>query len=115
MVSVRLPKETLALFNASAATGLARGLVNKVGTPHAEQDDGSQYNPFLGYFSVAWTNNFQPPSKLAASTDWTDLIFGSTSTSVCYGGDGTLADCDMEHGASSCDAKGAHCSADPVR
>ena len=94
-----------------AHAGLARGLVNKVGTPHAEQDDGSQYNPFLGYFSVAWMNNFQPAAQLAAATDCKSLIFSDTSSSVCDGGDGTLADCDMDDGASSCNTKGARCGA----
>jgi len=108
-----LAKETLALFNASSATGLSRGLVNRVGATHFEQDDGPQYNALLGLYSVAWTNNFHPPAQLAAAIDWNSLIFGNSSTSVCHGGDGVLADCEMDRGAGSCYARDAHCNVDP--
>ena len=103
--------ETIALFEATAATGLPRGLANKVGTKHDEQDDGvidpstgkpqpgvDPMNPLIALYTAAWFNLHAPTpsrSKLTAGISWEALIYGSGSASICGGGDGAMANCTM--------------------
>ena len=99
--------ETLALFEAVGATGLARGLVNKAGAlgTHGEPNNGLAYNPQLGFCTAAWANAFRrgraassAAARRTAGTAWVDVIFGSAEGSLCGGGDGSMVMCRTDRG-----------------
>ena len=85
-----------ALFAAPNASS-TRGLVNKVGADHHEPT--TSYNPWLAYYTVAWFKLFVDETSASLGQDWEDAIFGDTTTSVCGGGDGDMAECKFLRGS----------------
>jgi len=90
--AVAPPKMAEDIFNAPGASAV-RGLINKKGVGHHEPT--TAYNPELAYFTVAFFKLFVDGQSASMGQDWSSLIFGNTSASLCGGGDGDMAECSV--------------------
>ena len=80
-------------FSAPAAYPV-KGLVNKASATHHEPDT-TDYNPLLAQFSVAWFKMFLDKTPQADGIDYEALLFGAGKASLCHGGDGDMAACEL--------------------
>lgn len=76
------------------APGGARpaGLVNRKWTTHHEPDILG-YNKLLPQFTAAWFKVVLEKTPVAFDIDFASMIFGNATTSLCGGGDGSMAEC----------------------
>jgi dienelactone hydrolase len=89
---------TTEFFNARGASS-TRGLVNKVGATHLESNP-MNYNPKLASFTVAWFKVFLDKTPQSGGVDFHGMIFGKDKSSLCGGGDGSMAQCTILGGSS---------------
>jgi len=82
------------IYNAKGAFS-SRGLVNKENANHFEPNPMA-YNNLLPQFSVAWFKIYLDKTPTAYGINFHDLIFGTGATSVCKGGDGAMAECEVK-------------------
>lgn len=87
------PRYSAQLFDAPGASPV-RGLVNKKGATHHEPSRA--YNPALATFTAAWFKLcLLPKHRRGGGVDFDELIYGDGFDSLCYGGDGSMAQCDL--------------------
>ena len=79
-------------YNAAGAS-TTKGLVNKRGANHHEAS--SDYNPELAQFVAAWFKLHLDGIKSQFGHDFDDMIYGKDSNSLCGGGDGLMAACEV--------------------
>lgn len=80
------------IFDADGAFH-TRGLINKKGANHHEPT--TDYNPKLAMYTVAFFKVYLDQTPSADGHNYDDMLHGSGSDSVCGGGDGTMADCQI--------------------
>jgi hypothetical protein len=90
------PADTEKYFNASGANP-HRGLVNKKGATHMEPVGSlpREYNPLLAQFTAAWFKVYLDLTPQAHGVDFDAMLFGKDGHSICGGGDGAMAECEM--------------------
>lgn len=82
-------------FNAPGANP-HRGLVNKNGATHMEPIEvNPAYNPLLAQFTAAWFKVYLDLTPKAYGVDFDSMLFGKDGRSICGGGDGAMAECEM--------------------
>eukprot|EP00940_MAST-03C_sp_MAST-3C-sp2_P002944 g2944.t1 len=87
------PKMAEAFFGAEGAAQ-PRGLVNRKWTTHHEPDILG-YNKLLPQFTAAWFKITLQHISNENGIDYESMIFGNASTSLCGGGDGSMAECTL--------------------
>ena len=90
------PSMTKNYFNAPGANP-HRGFVNKKGATHMEPIGPvvEAYNPLLAQFTPAWFKVYLDLTPQAYGVDFDAMLFGKDSRSICGGGDGEMAECEM--------------------
>ena len=98
------PSTAVAAFEAAAAAGVPTGLVNKVDADHHEPASlypaqpfscvKTPFNPQLGLYTVAWAKLWQRTPR-SLGIDWEGMLYGAANSSLCGGGDGALAACNV--------------------
>ena len=90
------PAETEKYFNASGANP-HRGFVNKKGATHMEPIGSLKeaYNPLLAQFTASWFKIYLDLTPQAYGVDFDAMLFGKDGHSICGGGDGAMAECEM--------------------
>jgi len=78
------------IYNAKGAYA-SRGIVNKRGADHHEPS--THYNPELGYYTVAFLKVHVAKISQENGVDYRALIYGTSETSLCHGGDGKMKQC----------------------
>lgn len=79
---------------AAARAALPRGLVNRVGATHHEVDV-EDYNPLLAQYTAGWLKLFLQKRTHDYGIDFEKMIFGDGKESMCGGGGGAMAECDL--------------------
>lgn len=87
------PRMTRQFFAAEGAAA-TKGLVNKVKADHSEPDV-ERYNPLLPQFTAAWIKLYLCGVDEEFGISFDDMIYGNSSTSMCAGGDGAMAECEV--------------------
>mmetsp|Transcript_67443 Transcript_67443/g.150516 ORF Transcript_67443/g.150516 Transcript_67443/m.150516 type:complete len:103 (-) Transcript_67443:314-622(-) len=89
-------------FYEAANSSVPRGLVEKVNATHQEpsdfEDSKEPYNPLMQQFIIGWFKLHLDGVNASDGVDWDDLIYGSSATSLCHGGDGAMARCETHRG-----------------
>jgi len=70
------------------------GYVNKLLADHSEPDV-ERYNPLLPQFTAAWFKVYLERRPVQYGIDFHDMLFGTGTTSLCTGGDGDMARCEV--------------------
>ena len=94
---VAAPWMATRIFNESANASTIRGLVNRRGQGHLEPStwDFKQYNPAAAQFTAAWFKLYLQKRSFDFDFDFEAMIYGSTNSSLCGGGDGPLVNCTL--------------------
>lgn len=99
------PAMTETFFSAASVTGVARGIVNKINATHQEpttyKDRTEPYNPLVPQFVAAWFKLYLNNVSSSRTVDWGSLIHGNGPESICGGGDGEMAQCEIVRGKRS--------------
>ena len=53
------------------------------------------YNPLLAQFTAAWFKVYLDKTPKDQGTDFEAMLFGKTEHSLCGGGDGKMAACEL--------------------
>lgn len=80
-------------FDAEGASPV-RGIVNKVGVGHQEPCSGSNVAN-VAKFTAAWFKLFVDNTPEADGNDYNELVFGTGTSSLCHGGDGSMRQCEL--------------------
>lgn len=92
------PFMTDGYYNATGAHS-TKGFVNKLFSDHFEPNNAfPTYNPYLAQFTAAWFKIHLDKTPKEGTIDWDDMIFGSSSNSLCSGGDGRMWHCETQRG-----------------
>jgi hypothetical protein len=94
---IAAPSQTEGFFNAKGANPI-RGRVNKQGATHFEPNGGGAAPKNLGKWTAAWFKVFLDETPQSGGVDYKKLIFGTDKDSLCHGGDGGMAKCDVYDG-----------------
>lgn len=95
---------TESFYKASGACA-ARGIVSKLDAGHFEPEDNflawDTYNPLMPQYTAAWFKLHLDGKTTEFGIDFNEMIYGSSSSSMCGGQDGNLSVCDIKT-ATSC-------------
>ncbi|GMI27096.1 hypothetical protein TeGR_g7885 [Tetraparma gracilis] len=80
-----------AIYDIEGTEHHTKGLVSKANFGHHEADILG-INPLLGQFTAAWFKLMLEGKGEESNVDYEEMIFGTSSTSICGGGDGAVDD-----------------------